>query len=131
MFVLFHYVVLEQFSLLFFLLCFNFASRSSNLLSGPMQDPGVQMHESMDRVPKDFERSGCPRLSVSELNLANSAVELKLALNFLWFWIIYQMESRILALTQRLISVLLFFFAGSSSPFSICMMNFLTGLHWF
>jgi hypothetical protein len=82
MFVLFHYVVLEQFSLLFFLLCFNFASRSSNLLSGPMQDPGVQMHESMDRVPKDFERSGCPRLSVSELNLANSAVEPKTGIEF-------------------------------------------------
>jgi hypothetical protein len=55
---------------------------SSNLLSGPMQDPGVQMHESMDRVPKDFERSGCPRLSVSELNLANSAVEPKTGIEF-------------------------------------------------
>jgi hypothetical protein len=81
-FVPFHYVVLEQSSLLFFLLCFNFASRSSNLLSGPMQDPDVQIHESMDRTPKDFEHPGCPHLSVSELNLANSVVEPKTSIEF-------------------------------------------------
>ncbi|GAU47954.1 hypothetical protein TSUD_06880 [Trifolium subterraneum] len=55
---------------------------SSNLLSGPMQDPDVQMHESIDRMPKDFERPGCPRLSVSKLNLAKSAVEPKTGIEF-------------------------------------------------
>ncbi|KAK2444066.1 TMV resistance protein N [Trifolium repens] len=60
----------------------NNGNRSSNLLSGPMQDPDVQIHESMDRTPKDFEHPGCPHLSVSELNLANSVVEPKTSIEF-------------------------------------------------
>lgn len=55
---------------------------SSNLLSGPMQDPDVQMHGGMDQVPKDVERRGCPRLSISELSLANSTVEPKTGIEF-------------------------------------------------
>ncbi|CAK8569880.1 unnamed protein product [Lathyrus sativus] len=55
---------------------------SSNLLSGPMQDPDMQMHGSMDQLPKDVERQGCPRLSISELNLANSTVEPKTGIEF-------------------------------------------------
>lgn len=68
--------------LLIFLFYLNFASRSSNLLSGPMQDPDVQMHGGMDQVPKDVERRGCPRLSISELSLANSTVEPKTGIEF-------------------------------------------------
>ncbi|XP_058725010.1 fatty-acid-binding protein 2 isoform X2 [Vicia villosa] len=56
---------------------------SSNLLSGPLQDTDdVQTHGGMDQVPKDVERRGCPRLSISELNLANSTVEAKTGIEF-------------------------------------------------
>ncbi|XP_004498865.1 fatty-acid-binding protein 2 [Cicer arietinum] len=55
---------------------------SSNVLSGPMQDPDVQMHGGMDRVPADVERRGCPRLSISELNLVKFAVEPKTGIEF-------------------------------------------------
>jgi len=47
-----------------------------------MQDPDVQMHGGMDQVPKDVERQGCPRLSITELNLANSTVEPKTGIEF-------------------------------------------------
>jgi hypothetical protein len=59
-FVPFHYVVLEQSSLIFFLLCFNFASRSSNLLSGPMQDPELL------NVPELFLALNSNSMSVKE-----------------------------------------------------------------
>lgn len=67
-----------------FLMCFNFTSRSSNVLGGPMQDTDVQMHGGMDRMPKDVEcrRRGCPHLSFPELNLAKSAVEPKTGIEF-------------------------------------------------
>jgi hypothetical protein len=118
MFVLFHYVVLEQFSLLFFLLCFNFASRSSNLLSGPMQDPDVQIHESMDRTPKDFEHLGCPHLSVSELNLANSVVEPKTGIEFSVVLDNLLDGEQNYSFNSEVNICLLFFFPGSSCPFS-------------
>lgn len=63
-------------------MCFNFASRSSKLLSGPMQDPDMQIHGSMDQLPKEVERQRCPRLSISELNLANSTMEPKTGIEF-------------------------------------------------
>lgn len=55
-----------------------------------MQDTDIQSHGGMDQVPhggmdqvpKDVERRGCPRLSISELNLANSTAEAKTGIEF-------------------------------------------------
>lgn len=42
----------------------------------------MQIHGSMDQLPKEVERQRCPRLSISELNLANSTMEPKTGIEF-------------------------------------------------
>lgn len=66
----------------FLLACLNSASRSSNVLAGQLQSPDVQMHGSIEQVPKEVEFQGCPRLSLPELSLAKSAVEPKTGIEF-------------------------------------------------
>lgn len=121
---LFHSILLFYNNLVFFFfsLCFNFASRSSNVLSGPMQDPDVQMHGGMDRVPADVERRGCPRLSISELNLVKFAVEPKTGIEF------PVILDNLSAGEQNssFDSEVNVCFTGSSVPFTSCMMSFFT-----
>ncbi|CAL0322686.1 unnamed protein product [Lupinus luteus] len=55
---------------------------SSNVLAGPLQNPDVQMHGSIDQIHMEVDSQGCPRLSVSELNMTKSAVETKTGIEF-------------------------------------------------
>ncbi|OIW12076.1 hypothetical protein TanjilG_15316 [Lupinus angustifolius] len=55
---------------------------SSNLLAGPLQNPDVQMHGSIDQIPREVESQGCARLSIHELNMTKPAVEPKTGIEF-------------------------------------------------